>query len=182
MIPIGYMYKRVAARPGWLGAPQVQDVYSLSGCISEDFADYINHWRHNGYWLFDSPSIMKSLAAEQAMSLEGLALFYYEAHEEEYDDTAGAWKPFAPEASFPTDVQVPAGRILEGFDVTSFQVRTSPECSPLSCNSLASELSTNAHCPFRSFEDARNAIESGQFENCEPGPYRIIAVYTVTDV
>ena len=55
MRPIGYMYKRVSAAPQWLNAPRVADVYALSGCVSENFADHINFWRHNGYWLFDSP-------------------------------------------------------------------------------------------------------------------------------
>jgi hypothetical protein len=55
MIPVGYMAKRVCRTPDWLGAPHVIDVYSVSGCISENFADYIQYWRHNGYWLFDSP-------------------------------------------------------------------------------------------------------------------------------
>ncbi len=41
MIPIGYMYKRILLRPGWLEAPQVEDVYSVSDCLSEPFADYV---------------------------------------------------------------------------------------------------------------------------------------------
>ena len=43
MIPIGYMYKRIALRPDWLKADAVVDVYSLSSHISEDFAFYINY-------------------------------------------------------------------------------------------------------------------------------------------
>ncbi len=42
------MAKRVSKRPDWLKAPQVIDIYSVSGCISKNFADYINYWRHNG--------------------------------------------------------------------------------------------------------------------------------------
>ena len=48
MQPIGYLYKRVSAAPESLHAPHVVDVYSLSSHVSEDFADYINFWRHNG--------------------------------------------------------------------------------------------------------------------------------------
>jgi hypothetical protein len=48
MIPVGYMAKRVHKRPDWLQAPHVVDIFSVSGCISEDFADYINYWKHNG--------------------------------------------------------------------------------------------------------------------------------------
>lgn len=49
MIPVGYMAKRVYKKPHWLQAPQVVDVYSVSNCVSDDFADYVNCWKHNGY-------------------------------------------------------------------------------------------------------------------------------------
>jgi hypothetical protein len=181
MRPLGYLYKRVAKRPDWIKAKNVEDIYALSGCVSEDFADYINYWRHNGYWLFDSPEIIQSLAREHSISLEGMELFYYEAFEQEYNDKIEQWVPYAPEASFVTNIQEPKSRQLEGFDVTNFTVHTSPECSPLSCNSLAETIPTNKHCLFSIFEDAKLAIETGKFENGEPGPYRIIAVYTVPE-
>jgi hypothetical protein len=181
MRPIGYLYKRVVARPSWITAPNVSDIYSLSGCVSHNFADYINYWKHNGFWLFDSPCIIKNLASEHGISLEGMKLFYYEAHEQEFDDEIQKWVTYEPEASFGTHVIEPASKMLEGFDVTSFSVRTAPECSPLSCNSCADALSTNAHCLFPTFEEATYAIESGAFEDAEPGPYRVIAVYSANE-
>lgn len=181
MRPIGYLFKSVASRPEWLNAPQITDVYSLSGHVSKDFADYVKYWRHNGFWLFDSPAVLRAVAREHAISLEGLKLFYYEAHELQYDDSRRVWVPYQPEASFDTDIQVTATIILEGFDVTSFSAGTSPECSPLSCNARAAEIPTNSHCLFPSFEAAQRAVEDGKFENTEPGPYRIIGVYSVHD-
>ena len=74
MIPAGYMYKKVVSAPDWVKVPG-SDIYSVSGCISEDFANYIPYWRHNGYWLFDSPQIIQALAAENAIDLSGLTLF-----------------------------------------------------------------------------------------------------------
>jgi hypothetical protein len=179
MRPIGYLYKRVAAAPAWPGPPHIRDVYALSACMSANFADYIRFWRHNGYWLFDSPAIMQALAREQDISLDGLTLFYYEAHDLEYDETNGEWSPFEPVPSFTTDVERPVTASLEGFDVVSFSLGTSPGCSPLSCNSLATSIATNAHCLLPTFDDAVRALETGQFTTCEPGPYRIIAVYSV---
>jgi len=44
MVPAGYMAKRVVARPDWLPAERVSSIYSVSGCVSENFADYINFW------------------------------------------------------------------------------------------------------------------------------------------
>lgn len=60
MLPAWHMAKRVVNRPGWLKANGVEDIYSVSGCISKNFADYIIFWKHNGYWLFDSPEVIES--------------------------------------------------------------------------------------------------------------------------
>lgn len=177
MIPVGYLYKYVAPRPDWLQVDGVRDVFSLSNCISRAFADYIGHWRHNGYWLFDAPAIMEEIAAQEGIDLSGAVLFYYEAYECEFDEHSGAWSAFAPEPSFATDVRAPADRRLAGFDVATFFARTSPECSPLSCNALATEVPVNEHCLLRTFDEARAAIERGAFNNTEPGPHRIFAVY-----
>ena len=78
-----------------------------------------------------------------------------------------------------TDIQVPIDKHLEGFDVTTFTAHTSPECSPLSCNHLATTIQVNRHCLFNTFEEAKEALEGGLFENSESGPYRIFAVYTL---
>jgi hypothetical protein len=179
MQPIGYMYKRVSVAPEWLNAPHVADIYSLSHHISDNFADYINYWQHNGYWLFNSPASIRALAKEQLISLDGLKLFYYEAHDFQYDDTSETWVSFAAEPSFETNVQSPNSCVLEGFDVTTFSVGTSPECSPLSCNRVAAEVFTNSHCLFPTFDAAVRALEEGWFKHTEPGPYRIIGVYSV---
>jgi hypothetical protein len=64
-------------------------------------------------------------------------------------------------------------------DVVTFYVQTSPECAPLSCNSLAAEVETNTRCLLQSFEHARALLENGTFNASEPGPYRIVAVYSV---
>ena len=181
MRPIGYLYKQVNDQVEWLKAEHVKDVYSLSGHVSANFADYINYWQHNGYWLFNSPGLIRQLAAEHSITLSRLKLFYYEAYEREYDADSQEWYDFEPEASFDTDVVLPASKILEGFDVVTFSVGTSPECSPLSCNALAQMLPTNEHCLFQSFDLAKSALEEGKFKNGEPGPYRIIAVFSVDD-
>lgn len=177
MIPAGYMAKRVSKRPDWIKAARVTDVYSVSHCISEDFGDYINFWKHNGFWLFDSPEAILTVAQENSIGLQGTSLFYYEVYDLEFDGEN--WRRFGPEPSIPTDVLVPPIKQLKGFDVVTFWCKTSPECSPLSCNGLAEELSTNPHCLFASFEEAKINLDKGKFKNSEPGPYRIFSVYSV---
>ena len=171
------MAKRVKRRPDWLPAPQVVDIYSVSHCLSEDFADYIPFWKHNGYWFFDSPEIIKSVARENSILLEGTSLFYYEEYEMEFDGEA--WHPWSPEPSFPTNVLLPSKKRLEGFDVATFTAGNSPECSGLSCSSLARDLRTNAHCLFASFNEAETHVSGGAFNESEPGPCRIFSVYSV---
>jgi hypothetical protein len=90
MIAAGYMAKRVAQRPEWLKAPNVRDIYSVSGYMSPLFADYVGYWRHNSYWLFDSPQVIKELAKENCKPLDGTSLFYYEVHSFEFE--SGAWR------------------------------------------------------------------------------------------
>jgi hypothetical protein len=41
------------------------------------------------------------------------------AHEYEYDEKLWGWTTIAPEASFNTEVEVPAQKRLEGFDVAA---------------------------------------------------------------
>lgn len=178
-IPAGYLYKKIANKPAWLKG-DIEDIYSVSSCVSADFADYINYWQHNGYWLFDNPAIMEKIADEQQLDLTEMQLFYYELYQLEFDeDRDDSWQPFKEETSFTTDVLIPPNKIPMGFDVVTYTAGTSPECSPLSCNSLAEEITVNKHCLFNTFLEAKQALETGLFTNAEPGPYRIFAVYKV---
>lgn len=179
MIPAGYLYKFVVDAPDQVGAAARADVYSVSGCVSQCFADYIPYWRHNGYWLFDRPEIIERLAAEHAIDLSGQTLFYYEVLEEQYCEDTRDWRPLAGDLPFPVDVESPAAKHLEGFDVVTFSSGTSPECSPLTCNRLAARVAVNPHCLFDTLESARTALESRIFDDSEPGPFRIFAVYTI---
>ena len=177
MIAAGYMAKKVEQAPDWLNTAIVDDIYSVSACISDDFADYINYWQHNGYWLFDNPEVIRQVAKHNALKLNDTTLFYYEVYDYQFNDSAKTWESFDPEPSFALDVEKPLSAQLEGFDVVSFSGGTSPECSPLSCNNLAREIRTNSHCLLSSLEEARGLLEKGYFVKCEPGPYRIFAVF-----
>ena len=179
MIPLGYMMKRVAKRTDWLKQPKVEDIFSVSRCMSKDFCDWIDEWKHNGYWLFDSPRIIHDIAKKRNIALDDLTLFYYEGYETQYNADTRQWEPFVPEPHFPLNVEPPPCKILQGYDVVTYNVYSAAECSPLSCNGLAEDIPTNAHCLLDNFQTAKTLLETGAFENSEPGPYRIIAVYTL---
>lgn len=177
MLPAGYMLKRVAARPDWLKVSGVDDIYSVSGCISADFVDYINYWRHNGFWLFDNPRIMTEIAAEEGIDLSGLTLFYYEVFSHAFDESTRRWEPIAADPSFTTAVEPPPPTPVAGYDVVTFSQGNSAECSPLSCNHLAANASVDRHCLFPGLDAAREALQAGLFDKSEPGPFRILAVH-----
>jgi hypothetical protein len=177
MVPVGYKAKRVSKRPDQLLSPQLIDVFSVSSCISKDFAEYIDYWKHNGYWFFDSPRMIRSVALDHSISLEGLSLFYYEVYELEFDGER--WNAFKPEPSFLTNVIAPASKQMEGFDVVTFSCGTLPECSPFSCNYMANEIRTNPHCLLVNFDEAKTLLQGGTFNGSEPGLYRIFSVYSV---
>ena len=148
----------------------VEDIYSASGCISKDFADYITFWKHNGYWFFDSPEVIEQVARDQSIDLTGTTMFYYEVYGRQFDDEKELWCPYQSDQSFTTKILLPECKILSGFDVVTSVTRNSPECSPLSCNSLANEIQTNSYCLLPDFETAKRLIETGRFNNSEPGP------------
>jgi hypothetical protein len=178
MIPMGYMAKFISDQPAGLHCHHVKAIYSVSSCISEDFCDWINEWKHNGYWMFNSPKIILDIARRQNIDLTAATLCYYELYEYEYDSGA-KWLPCEPEPSWPVKVDLPQSKAFRGFDITTFSVHTSVECSPLSCNELCAEIRVNSCCLLDSFEEAKALLESGKLENSEPGPYRIISVSTV---
>jgi hypothetical protein len=182
MIPAGYMAKRICKPPEAIGLPaHIVDIYSVSACVNDNFADFINSWKHNDFWFFDSPSLIHEVAKEQLVDVAGTHLFYYEVWEQEFAKEVG-WRELTP-SKFGLGVNpvVPATRRLEGYDVISTWVENSrdPEHSPLSCNGLAKEIQTNAHCLFGSLDQAKASIDRGEFEGGEPGTLRIVAVYSV---
>ena len=118
--------KKVHSSPDWLKTDAVNDIYSVSNCVSGAFCDYIPHWRHNGYWLFDSPELIREIASAEKLDLSDQTFFYYEVHEQQFDDEIKSWQPFSADTSFPTDVQVPVEKKIEGFDVVSFFALSAP--------------------------------------------------------
>lgn len=182
MIPVGYMYKTVSDKPEWLETNSVKDIYSVSGCVSDDFDDWIEEWQHNGYWLFDSPEIMQEIADKKGIDLSPMTLFFYQASEQEWFEIDEEWGDYQPEQSFTTAVKLPKQCKLAGFDLVSFLAGTNCEHSPLSCNHLAESIAVNEHCLLDSYEAAMALIQSGELKHCERGPYRIFAVYLVTAI
>jgi hypothetical protein len=67
-IPLEYIAKRVTVGSEWINAGDVINIDSVSNCLSSDFADFINFWKHNGCWFFDTPQVILELAQKNCPS------------------------------------------------------------------------------------------------------------------
>jgi hypothetical protein len=78
----------------------------------------------------------------------------------------------APEA-------LPAQFVSLGFDTYSRSMESilGPECSPLSCCSLAAEFRVNRHCLLASLDEACSAAARFSIEQPEPGDYYVAQVF-----
>jgi hypothetical protein len=161
MIELGYMAKRIALRPDWLDAPNVQDVYAVSACI------------------FDSSAPIIEIAEENKVDLADTVLLYYQGHPLEFIEESNRWANYHADPAFRTEVSPPKTAAFLGYDIVTFSVGNAPECSPLSCNGIAGEVKVNQHCLIDSLGYAISQLEGGVFKNSEPGPFRIIAVNAV---
>jgi len=179
MITLGYMAKIIDKHtPDWLGAQNVIDVFSVSECVNDDLIEETFDAPRNGYGLYNAPEEIVAIARLTSIELQNASLFYYEAHELEFDEDQKIWEPF--EFADPTTVRIaiPAKKTLEGFDVVT-SIDGPNSHSPISCNSIAKDIPTNAHCLLNTLEEAQQHLNEGVFTGAEPGPYRIYAVYSV---
>lgn len=178
---IGYFAKLTTKRPDWLKAPQVDEICSASTCISRAYWDWINEWKHNEIWLYDSPEL--ALGVVPAETRTTCDLYSYRLYPVRF--IKGSRKPY----SFPDVKTVPLSSRYErlGYDLFSRAFESISECaplfehSPLSCNNLASEIPTNRHCLLDTIEEAfalAPRMETpGETLRGEPGPYHIVEVW-----
>jgi hypothetical protein len=93
-----------------------------------------------------------------------------------FDADRRLWIPFLPERVFETCVIPPGSASCLGYDVVTCSMQNSPECSPLSCNGLATDIQANENCLIDSLDYAKECLEDGMFDNSEPKPFRLIEV------
>jgi hypothetical protein len=191
MIPAGYLLKHVVPPPSWLvsSPSHIKEVCSVSSCVNDTVVDPRESWQHNSFGLANSPDLLRALPALNDVDPTGAELFFYSSYEMElqsdgWEFDPGAWRPRTPDGSATAadEVAVPdmSRLLLLGYDVVAIDYGNFH--SPLSCNSIASEIPVNTYCLIDRFEEAKVAIDSGRFGGgCEPGEYTIFAVHRVLD-
>ncbi len=192
MIPAGYLIKRTVPPPGWLesGVPHVSQVCSVSNCVNENVVELADSWSHNGFGLANDPEVLWKLARERDVDLSESELFFYSAYEFELESDGWTFDPSqwrattrARSSSILDNVTAPkddASLIFLGYDVVVFGDFL--EHSPLSCNSIATQLPVNRYCLFDRFREAKDSIDTGKFgDGCEEGIYKIFSVGLLPD-
>jgi hypothetical protein len=172
---IGYFAKLNRKGTDWLKSVLVEEICSASHCMSGCEWDWINEWRHNELWVFDSPALALGVVPEEKR--KKIDLYAYWLFSVRFIE--GQREAFAiPEVN-----PVPMDESFEnlGFDLVSRSCGNSFECSPLSCNGVAEVVPTNRYCLLDSFKGALAlgpTLEApGQPLRGEPGPYYIIEVW-----
>ncbi|MEQ2005473.1 MAG: hypothetical protein ABMA26_01645 [Limisphaerales bacterium] len=143
--------------------------------------DWINEWRHNEIWLYDSPEL--ALSVVPAETRTACDLYGYRLYPVRF--AKGIRKPFTFPDVKPAALNGSFERL--GFDLFSRTFESVSECapffecSPLSCNNLAAELSTNRYCLLDTAKEAFALVLTlevpGQPIRGEPGPYHIVEVW-----
>jgi hypothetical protein len=170
LVSAGYFPKRTLRRPDWLKVPSVEEICSVSTCVSAGPEDWIGSWKHNELGWYDSPELAWAVVPAVA---EGFEVFAYSVAPVVF--VAGEQKSLAlPPLAV---ARRPAAYEIIGFDAVGKSVSDFFECSPLSCNHMASEIAVNRYCLIDDMSDAMAAACRFSLEQPEPGDYYVVQVW-----
>jgi hypothetical protein len=159
---VGFFPKITMPRPEWLRVPSVQEICSVSNCISAGPPNWVEQWQHNSLGFYDSEEIALALVAdepEHRYDLYAYELFLVAANAGKLED-------------FEIDIaigQVPSDYEFLGYDVATKSVSAFFECSPLSCNGAAADFGTNRYCLLDGQSQADAALLQMSIVKYEPG-------------
>ncbi len=199
MVPIlvGYFPKRHTETPNEYPAlPNVTEIASVGHYIHEGPPNWVDQWRHNEMWFFDSEALARKVIAdaieievepdsqrdppwrvkltrERGRSYDFFAykMFpccFVDGRQEAYDLSGLKCEP------------LPADYEPLGYDAVSRSGAAHLECSPLFCNGRAGDIEVNRFCRINEPERALALAQtfSGSHGNgCEPGNYFVLEVW-----
>jgi hypothetical protein len=168
---IGYFLKRTVKRPDWLKNAGVEEICSVSSCISTVPDDGIDQWRHNELWVYDTEEIAWNVVPPEAR--HQFDLYAYFMFPVRFD--GGREEPYELP---PLNVQpLPSSFVRLGYDAVSRSTGNNFECSPLSCNYMAEHVPVNRYCLVDTEQEAFELAREFSAGNCEPGPYYVVEVW-----
>lgn len=178
-ILIGFFPKRTARPDSWFAGTSIEEICSVSQCISPgpDDDNWVDRWEHNlEWWLFDTEAAAWSIVGEDAASYD---MYAYKVFPVVFD--GAAVRPIAVEATAQGDL---SEFDFLGYDPVSRDMYTPHEFghSPLSCNKGCEQFPVNRHCLLDDLEVAwqatcRIARDAKEKESWEPGVYYLCEVH-----
>jgi hypothetical protein len=173
---LGFLARRVAERPDFLAAAPIDDVCSVSECISPGAPDRVQRWAHNAASCYDTEALAWSVVPPAER--DAYTMFAYRAGSIRFDDGDGEpWSPRDAWPGLPAEPDLSAYRSI-GYDVVGCSAGAAFDCSPLSCNGVGNQHAVNRHCLV---DDVDVAMALGRAftradSGVEPGPYHVVEV------
>lgn len=164
---LGYFPKCVSKPGDWPLASNVEEVCSVSECMSAGPIDWICQWRHNAYFFFDSEAIARDVAGDC------FEIFAYRVLPRRF----GKDGVTPIELSAPDVEPLPPSFQFIGFDIVECWQKLEEgmpiECSPLSCNCMSTTIRVNRHCLIETLDEAYASARrfGAESDGVEPGPY-----------
>jgi hypothetical protein len=172
---IGYFAKLTMKRVDWPKNPLVEEICSACDCMSRADWDWINEWKHNEMWVFDSPELALSVAPDEQKPK--CDVYGYRLYPVRYVHSTR--QPFTVPKVSPQPLPNDFEKL--GYDLVSRETEAEFGHSPLSCNGLAEEVPTNRHCLLDTAAEAFALVPTleapGKPPRGEPGPYHIVEVW-----
>ena len=192
---VGYFPKHRTTRSGFVSpypdypnaafpAPlPVEEICSVSECISHGPKDWIQHWTHNDMWLYSTQVAAWAVVSEAERSqfelhaYRILHVLFEDGERRSFElpqlqvSMAGTSEPVEP---LSTEF-APLGFDAVSLDSPGFGTFQFGH-SPLSCNGMAEVIETNEHCLLANLAMAQAIALRFSIERPEPGPYVVVEV------
>ena len=166
---VGFFPKMTERKPDWLKNKIVQEICSVSACISKGPDHWIEQWKHNELGFYDSEVLARSIVQKNSQSFDLYAYKMYPVKFKMGQVDSFEIPPHLTAKLFSYE--------FLGYDPVSRSAGSFFECSSLSCNHGADDFAVNQYCLIPQLEDAYQACIEMSQGRYEPGPYYLLEVY-----
>lgn len=169
---IGYFSKKRKENIRVLSSHNVLEICNACLCSFVVPDNWVEHWKHNDYFLFNSPIIAYSIIQDLEDCHEYVLYAY-----KQYQFRVENGSVFDEEVESENVEDLSSEFVLLGYDAVNRNYSKQFGCSPLFCNLGAEKMKTNKYCLFSSFNEALEGAVIFSRGHGEPGPYYVVEVY-----
>lgn len=191
---IGYFPKpTVRTRKGWGAARNVEELCNLGHYTNEGPSNWVDQWKHNEMWLFDSEEMAREVIADAIeVKVEPdpnrdppWQVHLCREQRTTFDFYAYKMLPTRFNDGLETQVELPPLDVAPlpddyerlGYDAVNKTCCPHFECSPLFCNGMADEIPVNRYCLIDEPERALEVARDFSIRKPEPGTYFTLEVW-----